>query len=261
MFAKLLKYEMKSVGGMLGILSPVALAVGALGGFLLRIAINLPEAYENYAAILVIALPFVFISLFAYAFGSEIYLVIQFYKRKFTDEGYLAFTLPVATWQIYLTSLLNMMFWMLIIVVVTILSFLLMPIIAFAGTEVWKEMMQAELELSLIFEEMFPEISVWAFISPVISFVSSSVLMISSITLGCVLAKKHKILASIGCYYAVSMVISIASTMITTITAISAGPEMMLNQMYLGSSLIQLVVAVVGSAASIWMMDKKLNLP
>jgi hypothetical protein len=261
MFAKLLKHEMKTVGGLLGILSLAALAVGVLGGLLFRIAANLPEAYENYAAILIITLPFILISLFAYAFGGEIYLVFQFYKRKFTDEGYLTFTLPVPVWQIYLSSLLNMMFWMVIIVVVTILSFLLIPVIALAGTMEWMELMSAEMELSLIFGEIFPQVSAWMFISPVISFVSSSVLMITSTTLGCVLAKRHKILASIGCYYAVSAVIGTISSVISTVSMITASPQMVFNRMYMTTSMIQLVIAVSGSLLSIWLMDKKLNLP
>ena len=258
MFAKLLKHEIKSTGGLLGILSGAALAVGVVGGFLLRSSMNTSVAgntNELLSVVSSVATPFIFLSLFAYAFGGLIYLAVQFYKRKFTDQGYLTFTLPVRAWQIYLSSLLNMMLWTLVICVVTILAFACTYLIGIYDTEVWHMMMDMGIDVSVEAESLFPEYGIWNIVNPIVSFISGNVLLITSITLGCVVAKKHKVLGSIGCYYLISLLINSVSTYLGF--EYDASVEMT----YMISSALYAVVILLGSWLSIRLMDKKLNLP
>lgn len=263
MFAKLLKHEIKSTAGLLGILSPAALAVGIIGGFVMRGVMNPPATAQGTEEVSLLAgmlLPFVFLSLFAYAFGGEIYLAVQFYKRKFTDQGYLTFTLPVRSWQIYLSSLLNMLLWTLVIGTVTIVSFLAVIFIAMYDTEAWHMMMDSVSQFPVEMQPVFGEFGIWSVLNPIIAFVSGNVLLITSITMGCVLAKKHKILVSIGCYYVISMVLSTVSTIFSTISMFRS-VEIQLDQIFMASSLQNLFVILAGSVLSVWLMDKKLNLP
>ena len=264
MFAKLLKHEIKSTGGLLGILSAASLSLAVLGGFLIRFSINSAAGEEAtiraFSIASAVALPLIFLSLFAYVFGSEIYLIVQFYKRKYTDQGYLTFTLPVATWKIYVTSLLNMMMWMFIIAVVAIVSFLSLYLIGIYDSEIWQILTEAGTEISEIFDFIDVELGAWGIISPVVSFISSNVLMITGITIGCVVARKHKILASIGFYYLISMAISSIAT-ILNVSLMFNSADIQMNQIYMGTSIMHMVAIVAGSVLTVWLMDKKLNLP
>ena len=260
MFAKLLKHELKSSGGMLGLLNLAALAAGIIGGFLLRINMNVPTLMaenEGLYMLTLISLPVVSFSLLGFGFGAEIYLAVQFYKSKFTDRGYLTFTLPVHTWQIYLASLVNLMLWSLLTIVVICIAFFGLFFIGIYDTEAWHSLMQIdfgyEFEIALSEFEGFHPLYIIA------EYVSSSVRLLTSITLGSVLAKKHKVLGSIGAYYCISMVIGALNTWISGTILYDAEPQ--LQQILLPSAILSVIVILGGSALSIYLMDRKLNLP
>lgn len=263
MFAKLLKHEVKSTGGLLGLLSLGALAVGLIGGFLMRFTMNTPadaEISDIMLLVFEIAIPFAFLSLIAYAFGGMIYLAVQFYKRKFTDQGYLTFTLPVPVWQIYLSSLLNILLWTTIILIVVIIAFVCMFLIGMYDTEVWHRLLDINREFGLGMENMMSQMQVdFNPIHSIVEFVSSNVLMITAITLGAVLAKKHKVLGILGCYYGMSLLISGFHSWLSLTFLDSADFEM--STVYLLSSATNVLVIIGGSALSIWLMNRKLNLP
>ena len=121
MFAKLLKYEWKATSKLLGVLSLAALGVGVVGTSVLKILVvsfadGIGDGLEGFIPVILIpAMIMIVFALIAYAFGSVIILMYRFYKNKFTDEGYLTFTLPVNSHQIFLSSLLNMLIWLMII--------------------------------------------------------------------------------------------------------------------------------------------------
>lgn len=261
MFAKLLKHEIKATGGMLGLLSLAALAVGVVGGFLLRYNMNASanaETAEVLSVVSAVALPLIFLSLVAYALGSEIYLAVQFYKRKFTDQGYLTFTLPVRGWQIYLSSLLNIILWTVVISVVSCIAFACIFCIGVLGTEVWNRLMELPLDIEREFQYAYSELG----ISPlymVVEFLCSNVMLVTSITLGSVLAKKRKVLGAIATYYCATMLIGAVNSWISGMMLNTANPQ--LDVFFNTSTVISCVVMVLASMLSIWLMDKKLNLP
>lgn len=263
MFAKLLKHEIKSVGGLLGLLSLGALGVGVIGGLLMRITMNLPDDVELMDILLLIseiAIPFAFLSLVAYAIGGMIFLAVQFYKRKFTDQGYLTFTLPVPVWQIYLTSLLNIMLWTIIILVVVIIAFVCIFLIGMYDTEVWHRLLDMNRQLGLGMEDMMSQMQMdFSPIHSIVEFVSGNVLMITAITLGAVLAKKHKVLGALGSYYGMSLVITAIHSALTTTFLDSANFD--ISMAFILATVTNLIAIAGGSALSIWLMSKKLNLP
>ena len=263
MFAKLLKHEIKSTGGLLGLLSLGALAVGVIGGFLMRFTMNMPDNTELMDILLLvfeIAIPFAFLSLIAYAVGGTIYLAVQFYKRKFTDQGYLTFTLPVPVWQIYLSSLLNILLWSIIILIVVIIAFGSIFFIGMYDTEVWHRLLDMNRQLGLGMEDMMSQMQMdFSPIHSIVKFVSGNVLMITAITLGAVLAKKHKVLGALGSYYGMSLVITAVNSALTTTFLDSADYE--ISMVYTLATATNLIVIAAGSALSIWLMSRKLNLP
>lgn len=260
MFAKLLKHEFKSTAGMMGLLSLGALSLGLMGGLMLRYMVNAGESRAYYAldAIFSLLFGFVFLALLAYALGSQLYLAAQFYKRKFTDEGYLTFTLPVRCWQIFLSSFLNVLFWTVVIILVTLIAFVLIFVVGLLDTEVLQKIQ--EMNILGQTKEIFSDADLGTPVHSIIEFVSGIVIMLSSITIGSVLAKKHKILGAIGTYYAVSLLLSGISTWLM---GMSLAPDTAIDtqRMYMISSAVNIVASGAGFFLSTWLMEKKLNLP
>lgn len=280
MFSKLLKYEWKANASLLSILSLCALGVGGLGAGLLRAIAYTGTSIENkqIAAIAVSGLSsmlvFVGVALVAYALAVQFITFFRFYKNKFTDQGYLTFTLPVTARQIFLSSFLNILIWLVISIVVLLCAG---GIIVFAGIDApWEE-------LKIIFSEMgnglqgvqeyVPGLNVFFTVSILHIFVApvyAIVLLMTSITLGCVVAKKHKILATIGMYYCINMVVNIIGSVLSIIPTILmlgstlTGTDDYFYYMALSAGLtllLELGLTVGGYFWSVYLMKHKLNLP
>lgn len=277
MFAKLLKYEWKATAGLLGILSAAAVGVGSLGGLCLRLLFTTVESVGEGDTNGVVMLPLILLLMFsmlglgAYMFAVHIILYARFYKSRFTDEGYLTFTLPVSATENFLSALTNILIWQVICGAVMFLSFGLFVVLGATGIPG----LEATLEFSEIGQafRLFLTQSgdglqgVLSVLLGIVSFICAPVLIMFCITMGAVLAKKHKILASIGIYYgvsmAVSMLTSVGSAMVlvnglesngtpdTTLILISSGIQL----------IVQLGLAVGGSFLTVRLMEKKLNLP
>ena len=265
MFTKLLKYEWKSNAGLFGILSAAVLGISALGGLILRVLIHHGEELDGIAGFgLASLLFFVFLSLIGYSVAVWVLLLVRFYKNKFTDEGYLTFTLPVTSHEIVLSSVVNMILWSLISVLVLGVSGGLIFWIADFGVipEEIKEI------FALVFEDVgaiFPD-GYWVLtaIATVVSGIGSIIIPITCLTLGATLAKKHKILAAFGVYYGLSVAIGVVESVLTVAVSIGtlmSGDEMTL--MYttsLTTILLQLGLAVGGYFLTTHLMKNSLNL-
>ena len=277
MFAKLLKYEWKASAGLLGILSLAALGVGLAGGGALRYLFVTAESVGDGATNGVVMVPLMFFVMFmmlalvAYVIATQIILLSRFYKSRFTDEGYLTFTLPVSTWQNYLSALTNILIWDAISGLVMVISLGLLVFIgltgvpAFVGSLDMTEITQGYRELFAM--EGYAQYQLLSMIYGVVSFFAAPVLIMTCITLGAVLAKKHKILAAIGLYYAASMVVGMATSVSSAVVMVeelemSTTPYTGTMLLALGIQiLVQLALAIGGSFLSVHLMDKKLNLP
>lgn len=274
MFAKLLKHEWKATSGMLGILSLAALGVGALLTALIRFAESAPaDIPELVWAPVGTLIGGGFLAIVAYAMGTQIVLLMRFYKNKFSDEGYLTFTLPVTTHQILLSSLLNYLIWTVISTLVVVAAFAMVILVGTApkGSFINREVLNG---ISFAFKVMSQEEGVNGFllttlISTLVSSLSSLMLVHAAIAMGAVIAKKHKILAAFGCYYGFSMILGTVSSVlmvglglmgtvfVTTQASIFSG----MNTVMLIQMVLYLVVAVAGYILSHYLMKNKLNLP
>lgn len=261
MFAKLLKHELRSCAGFMGIISLGSLGVGVASGFLLRYmeqSANQMITNESLEMLLGILFFFAFLALFAFAVIGGIFPITQFYKRKFTDQGYLTFTLPVRSWQIYLSSLLNLIVWGFVCALSMFVSFILVFLIGFMNTEVWNEMVRSFSFLDV--KEVFAEMD---FMNPLYLLINSAcsvMIMMNSMILGAMFAKKHKILVAVGVYYLTSMVMGAVSTALTNLEYIT-DPMLAIERMQTVTVLTTGAVGIVGAVLAIWLMDKKLNLP
>ena len=272
MFRKFLKHEFLATRGLLGTLTCAALRLSIPGGAALRLLIHLFQNEQTNTAAqslgiigLFFSLFFIMLALGAYALSVQIYLYWRFYKHKFTDEGYLTFTLPVTCTQIYLSSYVSILLWTLISGLVVTLS---MNLIALIGAGEYILEPEALSQISSTFEVMlsiYGDISspaLWI-ISMLVSVLAAPAIPMVCITLGAVLAKKHKILMAFVMYYAISAVLSFFQSMLSVILGLILvpEPEVFLNLSILLPIILSVAVAVGGSILSIWLTRHKLNLP
>lgn len=272
MFTKLLKYEWKATSGLLGVLSLAAVGIGILLTALLRFAQSAPPNTPDliWAPVSTI-IGGGFLAIVAYAMGTQIVLLMRFYKNKFSDEGYLTFTLPVTTHQILLSSLLNYLIWTVISTLVVVAAFA-MVILVGSATEgfVNREALDG---IAFAFRAMSQEEGVIGFLattlaSTLVSSLSSLILAHTAIAMGAVIAKKHKILAAFGCYYGLSMILGVVNSVLTVGFGLMGTVFVSQDNLFGGMNTIMVIqmviyaaVAVAGYFLSHYLMKHKLNLP
>ena len=272
MFTKLLKREWKASFKLMSIMSLAVLGVSALEAVVLRMLIGgsrslVSSMVEGTLASLLL---FLSLAIVAYAIGVQIFLIVRFYKNKFTDEGYLTFTLPVSSQNIFLSSLLNMVIWTVISGIVTALC---IAIVIGGGTmglvdaRIWEFLWDGIVE---VFESNAELIggSYWPLmiIGGIVGLFSGPVLTMTAFTLGAVIAKKHKIVLSLVMIYAISMASSIATAILMEfVGAAMIGTSMdqatlTLQITYYIEAFLQIAMMIGGYILSVWLMKNKLNL-
>ncbi len=310
MFAKLLKYEWRSNRNILGILSIIALGIGVVGGVDLRMfqLLEILPTNTDTARLLLVwtiviligGVVFCIAALGIYATAVSVILLYRFYKHNFTDEGYLTFTLPVSSTQIYWASFLNMLLWSVISAAVVIVSVyialvigdtVLGPILIITPGEVirflmdtnWGEVFQnigyAFQAIGVALADIWVQgYAITALLSVatgimglfcmVLSPIFGLVIPMFCIILGAVVVKRYKLITSIGIYYVVSSVIGMVSYMASmlpslmmVVTVSTEGYTFMMFLFTLVQAVLMLSLTVAGYIASVYMMKRKLNLP
>lgn len=281
MFAKLLKHELRSTGAVMGVLSLAALGLGLLGGLDLMFLVRFFETTEDensamavLAVLLMLGLFVIFLGLMAYAVGSSIFILIRFYRNKFTDEGYLTFTLPVNTHQIFLSSWISLVIWNLVISAVMMLSFLL--VISFGLLPVKDVIAESMGEMFSVYDILFGTawesvkdsmgVSVVHYLlSAVVQLLQTPLLYMTSIVLGATVAKKHKLLAAVGFYYLISTISSTVLSFVSAMAMVASLSTDAVNEVaritMILQPLLQIVMGVCAYFLSVHLMGKKLNLP
>ena len=284
MFSRLLKHEWRANAGLLGLLSLATAGIGVLATVVLRILVSTSgslwwDVPEGLGVVLVVALGmFLFFSVVAlvvYAVAVQVILLFRFYKNKYTDEGYLTFTLPVKPSQIFWSSFLNMLIWLgisfLVVFGVVFLAVLfgtaehglintdvfdaVKDLLEFVRVIDWELLSQAQYSIPYMVV-----LGLTVLISPFYALF----MPMACITAGAVLAKKHKILASFGVYYGVNFVVGIITSVASVVPSLLMMTSGDAEGLYLVSMAIQLVISLaltIGAYCfTIHVMKKKLNL-
>ena len=261
MFAKLLKHEFNAVRKSFFPLCIAALLSAVVGYFLMLIATSQIEIKTNAVleSLARILQGSIYLFLFIFVIGCTIYLYYRFYKTKFTDEGYLTFTLPASTHQILLSSILNMIIWFAIIIAVFFVCLFLLTAPIIASIEDLFYYIQAPTESS----RLTPVEKLVTTLHAVCSLSYGLILPLFSITLGSLLAKKHKLLAAFGIGYLINMGISFISS-IFMIYEISSDTwiygEYYFSISTIITSLLCLALAVAGYFIMHHIVKHKLNI-
>ena len=275
MFTKLLKYEWRNSRGLLGILCGCILGIGLLASVALRFIIETAEnAVDDAVALAIIPsslfLFLAFLSVAVLTAAVPLVLLYRFYKTRFTDQGYLTFTLPAKTSDIFLSSAMNILIWEAITFCTILLAFIAVIGIGIPG---WASEELPEGILPYLYDEYSDVYNLSslaiAIASILINCAYSIIVPMCSIVIGAVVAKKHKILAAIGICYGISIVNSVISGIISGVVQVSImmGSVDMENLVTISNiaSLVNLILplglTIAGYFLSIHLMKNKLNLP
>lgn len=279
MFKKLMKYDVRAILKIWWIIALSSVGLTVVGSFFMRFAIqNLDgESLASFLAVLaMIAGIFALFAAFASIALTAVLTHYRFYKTLYTDEGYLTFTLPVKRETLIFSKTLNTFIWHVLHAVLLIICiFIAMLIISTEPDSSVFEFIGSAFSLIWdVFGAWTPVLALELLILFACMGAFSIVLVELCVTIGAIVAKKQKLLAAIGIYYIVNMVITFVSEI-----AIMAGGTLMLHGfvliidqlsytaiMAVISLVVLIFIAAVASATLICyfvMLDKvknKLNL-
>ena len=269
MFTKLLKHEWRATRGMLGTLCLVCLGASLLGGGTMRylIGATFQEAQHDAIVVLNVLAMVAAMIVVAVAGVAGLFLYIgRFYKSRFTDEGYLTFTLPVNTHQNLLSSMINSAIGMVIVFFVICAALVLWLMIGFSGIPdfyktVWEKLSELWAGLKHAWSTI-PWKYVWMFLLNIVTgSVCELVVLMLSVTIGSILAKKHKILAAVGVYYGIHVALSMVTSFTMAMGVFSGADEKVWMLRYFsGMALLMAAVSVAGYFLMYALVDRKLNL-
>jgi len=151
------------------------------------------------------------------SFGVTLFLVCKhFYQSFYRDEGYLAFTLPATAVQHLLSKTISGFTWLLINTVIVALTAFLITYFVYSASYFDDSFMGLLVALyewltgGLDTVDLIVILMMLEFIAVCILAVLASLLQVYvSLTIGAVTAKTHKVLAGIGVYIAIGIIIQI----------------------------------------------------
>lgn len=212
MFGKLMKAEWRASRRVIGALCAVVLISGALlgllGNLLLRESsgswqlpgfVNVLFSLLSVAAVLAVALSLA---------ASVFYALWRYYRSRFTEEGYLTYTLPVNNHQLMLSSILASVLEILLVGLATAAA-VAMAFGIFAAELPWNEV-----DWGLVWSRFRELLSLRPVVGDVLLVLLNIVLMclatlltlMLAVTIGATAAKKHPVLLAIAVYYGLSLV-------------------------------------------------------
>lgn len=224
MLGKLLKYDIKALWKMMLPLILSALGVSVVGTIALRIMVEMSRSsvrMENpFSGLFIASLGMiVFVAvmgLIAFGVISTVFILYRYYKNLFTDEGYLTFTLPVTPHEILLSKTINGIIWSVVTTVVTVVCAAIMIVFGSGGG--WQRVVEEMMDiLRLILRYMGLDgalIAAEMILMMIVSLISSILVLYLSITIGSTVARRHKVLASVGVFFGIQFVLSIVTTLI-----------------------------------------------
>lgn len=278
MFAKLVKYDFRSVFRFWWIAAVASLPLSIVGGFCVQI-LDKDIAYEEELALIyIMAVLGIFMTVFAliiFAELSNVLVYIRFYRNFFTDEGYLTFTLPVKKNSLLNSKLLVGMLFSLMTFAVILIDILTILTIGIPREIYSKEFL---LGLKDVLAEFFNEEIIFNIlillegIAALILIVAISFMVIFvCMTSAAVLVRRCKVLLAVGMIYAASSIGSTCSQLFTFFATMVSAMIFDMNipklQENIATSVAMLgVVAILGIVFfalytfETYLLDRKLNL-
>lgn len=287
MLGKLFKYDNKALSKILFPLSIGVILLSILTTIILKSNLIFNQNFDDDGIIAIIVdistiilTAFCIIAIISTTFISLFLILQRYYKNLFSDEGYLTFTLPVKTSHIILSKLFSAVIWQIVVAISVIIGVFIFIFFGTSAEFINPDVVNFFSEFFKILgnlDKLIPNIHTYDFILLPLEYIvwfiianfTSFLLMFLSITLGNQLAKKHKILAAVGMYFAISAVVSTVTSAIETvcfITPISTEADILSNGLtfpyliIIPSVIISIILGVGYFIANKYIIKNKLNL-
>lgn len=278
MFAKLLKHEWRATKSVIALLCVIILLSGLTVGLSMRslaladgneVVVSSSEMYvtgeDEMQNLEILCVILATAGMFAIGFccvGSVFVFLSRFYKRCFTDEGYLTFTLPVTSHQILLSGIMNTVLGMLVVMVAAVVGVGI--IFGLFMTAIPQEILWADVWVSLkdvmtqILESLHKNAGEFIMLGLSGIFGAFACLMelMLAVTIGALIAKKHKIIATVAVYYGINLVLGMVSSFLAMTAVFSQDLSWLLGS----TAMVSCVAAVGGYLLMHWLISRKLNL-
>lgn len=277
MLGRLLKHEFKSYGFSMGII----FLAGGLMALFMKILSMLPyndNARDGIQMLMVFG--FVLVMLLM-NIAVQVMIVVRFYSTTVSDQAYLTWTLPAKTSTIIWSKLLGGLFWRLICVAVIAV----IGVIFFTGSYwLWHEELTGmffygDITPGMMLHEAIKELAgnvsskeiagfVLYYISAFIWSIAGLLLIYMCIGIG-QLFGKYRVVASIGFYFLIMIVVQIISTIGVAVISgisynVSNSDSVLMGRYGFIPSIISLAVALIASVVIFVitniLFDRHLNL-
>ena len=267
MFTKLLKQEWRATRSVIGLLCIIILVSGLTIGCVTHYMVKASSA-DNMMSDMAEIICALLIMVGVIAVGvccacSVVFVIWRFYESRFSDEGYLTFTLPVNHHQLLLSSILNSIFCVLIVIVAAAAAVMIafaLCLLAFPMHLIWADAaVSIENAMSQLWDSCVKNWDVLASvgIGAVLAGLSQLIMFMLSVTVGAIIARKHKILAAVAVYYGIGTVRSFISGFGMIMTTAVTKNIMQVFSLY---NVTSLMIIVGGYFLMYYLIDRKLNL-
>ncbi|MBP3307915.1 MAG: hypothetical protein IJY01_02555 [Clostridia bacterium] len=218
MLRKLLKYDLREL---LRQTLPLIISMGAVSVVccaLLYFTMSFGEA-ENFFGALATTIGFFAIGIIAIAVMGviiEFIAVIRYFKSLFTDEGYLNMVIPVKTSTLLFAKTLAVVIFAIVgglALVVSLFISVGLPTILYDIT--YLDDIKEVLSLFIQMTDGIEISSVLTVITILVEFLYSTVALLSAITVGSVLLRRHKLLGTVIFVFAFSLIKSVLEALIS----------------------------------------------
>lgn len=277
MLGKLIKHEFKSYGLSMGII----FLASALMALFMKILSMLPYndgARDGIQLLMVFGFVLV---MFLTSIAITVMIVVRFYNTTVADQGYLTWTLPAKTSTVIWSKLLAGLFWRMI----GVCAVAVMGVIFFTGSYwLWHEELKdaffgGDFSMGMIMNEMIKEFTgnlsskeiagfILYYIGAFIWSIAGILLIYMCIGIG-QLFGKYRVIASIGFYFLIMIIVQIASAIGVAVLSgiefqMGDSSDMLMGRYGLMQSVGSVVLGIIGCGVLFgitnYLFDKHLNL-
>ena len=233
MLKKCLKYDFAALMRTWWILAVSMLGAGVLAGLGFRffsqcmVADNVNEGLAILSAFVALGSYFCILAMIMGMTVSFILIFWRIYTHFYTDEGYLTFTLPVKRSTLYLSKVISATVLQAATIGVLMLGILFMVVVV-PPTEGGEFFISMDWLAGIgDFLRMLVDLAGWwlllwvpvTFAIVILLALFQTGLIYLCITIGAVMAKRHKLVAAIGIYYGVNMAVGIVGEILLLLLA------------------------------------------
>lgn len=269
MFTKLLKQDWRAGWGVLGVLCMICASAAVLGGSSMRYLVwasTQSETMDLPVVLCVLTMVASIIAIVVCCVGALFFQLWRFYRSRFTDEGYLTFTLPVTTHEILLSSLINTFLGVLLMAVVACASLGGLLLLGFSGAvgfwiKAWELLQRLLLDVANSVTGEIVGYILLTLLAGILGIICEIVMLMLCVTIGAMVAKKHKLLAAVGAYYGIQVVLSIVESAFLASQVVKVvGEANIFFRVFGVNSILLLILSLLSYFAMYYLTDKKLNL-